>query len=149
MSSSGAITTPTNIGTTQLAANAVTQVGSAVGSTSSPTRTAATYADVPEMSVTLTTVGGDLLVWFETTATINTSSVSGTFALDLDGGGEFAPRSFQQDNAVTYAAVLIMYRLTGVAAGSHTVKARFISNGVAVVTAYSTQRSLTVLELKR
>lgn len=130
------------------AGTGILQAGFAVGSTSSPSTTSASYADVPEMSVTFTTRGGDLLVIFNATATMETSSMAGTYALSLDGGGEVAPRSFQQDNVITYAPINIVYLFTGVSAGSHTVKARYVSNGTAVNKAYSTQRSLLVLELR-
>src|SRR5687768_7766536 len=50
--------------TRHIGANAVTQIGSATGTSGTTTTTSTSLVDLTDMSVTLTTAGGDLLVWF-------------------------------------------------------------------------------------
>lgn len=123
----------------------ITQRGLAVGSTSGPTNTSGAFVDMTDMSVTLTTLGGDLLVQFN--GAMSHSLVGGLVgvALRLDSGSDVARVDGQ-----FYAASVPMpfgtgYLFTGVAAGSHTVKARWFT-GSGTATAVGTERTLTVLE---
>jgi hypothetical protein len=136
----GAITTG------KLAANAVTQAASAVGIASVPTTTSATFVDLTDMSVTLTTVGGDLEAWFSgaLTAGINANLDVG---VNLDGvdtlmntatlvtGNYWFPFSF-------------VHRYAAPAAGSHTVKARWRTTA-GTASAGGVSRELVVNEVKR
>lgn len=124
------------------------QVGRAVGSSVSPNVTASSYADVPDMSVTLTTTGGDLHVWFEATVSMDTTSVAATVGLSIDGASEVAERTVQVAVTGDLRPCAILHSFTGVAAGSHTVKARWKSNGTASLNNSVRQRSLTVMEVK-
>lgn len=125
------------------------QTGHAVGSSVSPTTTSASYSDMADMSVTLTTIGGDLAVWFDATFTISATGQAGVVGLSLDGAAEVAERLFQETDTGGYAPFGIVHRFTGVAAGSHTVKVRWYVNGGATLTAYSRARSLLVQEQER
>lgn len=137
------------VATGDIAAGAVTQRSIAVGSSVGPTTTSASYGDITDMSVTMTTAGGDLLVIMTGTFTVAASSTAAGFALSLDGAAEVAPALFQNDNAVTYSVVTLMHLFTGVSAASHTVKGRWYVNGGATLTAYNRYRSLLVMEVKR
>jgi hypothetical protein len=123
------------------------QSGSAVGSASNPSTTSASYVDITDMAVTLTTGGGNLLVWFDSIFAVDTTSVAYIVALSLDGAAEVAVRNLQEDSVSVYASISLVHRFTSVAAGSHTVKARYKTNGTASLTAYLTQRSLLVMEM--
>jgi hypothetical protein len=138
----GVVTTP------KLAAAAVTQNGHADGSSSGPTTTSGLFVDMTDMSVTLTTVGGDLLVWFDGSFSQSTSGQGVFVGLRLDSGSDVAGvrHNFQHTSQDVFIGT--HHRFTGVAAGSHTVKARWsVSGGQG--TATSTERHLTVLEVKR
>lgn len=136
------------IATAKLAANAVTQTGLANGGASNPTTTSTTFVDVDSMAVTLTTTGGELLVQ----ATITSSHGSGLgtiqFALALDGGGEVGIVQRTLTNANDQVVTSLAWRFAGVAAGSHTVKLRWLV-GSGTGTATGTMRTLVVTELKK
>ena len=137
-----------SVQTSRVAANAITQSGQAVGVTNAPTTTSTSYVDLTDMSVSLTTVGGDLLVNFA--GVFSHSSAGGTIlvALSLDGAAEVG-LVFTSCPANDYNFVMATtWRFTGVAAGSHTVKVRwYVGSGTG--TAQQTQRRMNVVELKR
>ena len=136
-----------NVTTGKLAANSVTQSGYVEGSTSGPTTTSSSYADLAEMSVTLTTTGGDLLVDFDAGAYASTGGLTATFAISLDGASEVHIRDYNLgSSAVT--PLSLHHRFTSVSAASHTVKIRWKTSG-GTITAFGTQRSLRVVELKK
>lgn len=137
-----------SVGTAEIAANAVTQLGFAVGTTANPTTTSGIYVDLPEMTVTLTTAGGDLLVWCNGAFLHNTLSATTTLALSLDGAAEVAIREFSEMVANNIFQMVCMHRFTGVSAASHTVKGRW-QTGAGQATARSTERSILVMEVKR
>lgn len=133
--------------TADLAANAVTQSGAAVGAATGVTTTSTTYVDLTDMSVTLTAFGGDLLVWFSS-AVQNTSGGLVTTALSLDGAAEVGPIVTIPGVASDLNAVTNLRRFAGVSAGSHTVKVRWkVSSGTGSVN--GAERSMLVVELKR
>lgn len=139
---------PYQTNTENIAAHAVTQSGHATGSTSAPTTNSTTYVDMNEMSVTLTTVGGDLLVLLDSSVSNDTLGAGVFVALSLDGASEVAPRLLSEPVA-TYNDMMVTHHVfTGVAAGSHTVKGRWkVTSGIG--TLITVQRALTVIELKR
>ncbi|HZS01349.1 MAG TPA: hypothetical protein VFE37_21705 [Chloroflexota bacterium] len=63
----------------------VTQIGYAAGATSGPTTTSTTNVDMPDMSVALTTAGGDLLVFFWAMVSVNAAGVQSRYYFSLDG----------------------------------------------------------------
>lgn len=138
--------------TAKLAANAVTQIGFASGSTANPTIASnGTYADLADMSVALTTAGGDLLVFF--TGTFNEATTAGdgvTVAFSLDGAAEVGLMSAVVASASCQVAVPTVWRFTGVSAAAHTVKTRWqVSGNFANWTAVSTRRQMIVVEVKK
>lgn len=136
------------VATADIAANAVTQRGIARGTTSNPTTASTTYVDLTEMSVTLTTTGGDLLVFWGANIHHNTIGALVTFGVSLDGAAEVDEHLFAiPAAAVVYGQTDISY-FAAPAAGSHTVKVRWkVSAGTG--TAYLTLRRLLVIEVKK
>lgn len=121
------------------------QVSMSVGSTSAPTTASTSYATIPDMSVTLTTTGGDLVAWFSGTFS-NSSSGSTTFvALALDGGSEASEKLHTTPNANFSSEIGTLYVFTGVSSGSHTVTARWKTD-IGNATAGGTRRQLVVME---
>lgn len=136
-----------SIPTAALAANAVTQVGSATGVTSSPTTTSNSYVDLPDMSVTLTTTGGDLLAFF--TGTFLDSAVANVaLAFSLDGSAEVGGAAFTEQTATYYVPVSQFWRFVAPSAASHTIKMRW-NTTVGTLTNLGVQRVLIVMEIKR
>lgn len=127
---------------------AITQKSRAAGSTSGPTRLAATYAVIPEMAITLTTTGGDCEVFFGGTFSAN-GVVNYSCAIHLDGTiiGS-TQRTVTETNSGYFQTLTISHLETSLAAGSHTFDVRWISDGVSTVTAATTQRSMHVVEFK-
>lgn len=136
------------VGTSAIAANAVTQVGFAAAVTTNPTTTSTTIVDMTDMAVTLTTTGGDLLAWFAGAFQNNTVGASQTVALRLDTGSDVADMAIIHRVASTWLPISTFYRFTGVSAASHTVRARW-STTAGTVTNNFTERNLLVMEIKR
>lgn len=137
----GAVTTDA------IAMSATAQVGLIAGSTSTPITTSTTFVDMPDMSITLTTYGGDLLCWLTCAFQYNTAGGVPYIAFSLDGAGEAGGMTAQPyaPSAITSATTFWKY---SAAAGSHTVKGRWqISMGQ--LNGYGTIRHLMVLEIKR
>lgn len=134
--------------TAMLAANAVTQNGFAAGATGTQTTTSGSYADLAEMSVTLTTTGGDLLVFFLGAFAHSTLGAATVTALKLDAAAEVGAFSLNA-NVATYTFLMAnIRRFTGVSAASHTVKVRWLTNA-ATASANGSDRYLLVVELKK
>jgi len=119
--------------------------GFAQGVTGNPTTTSLTYVDMTDLSVTLTTTGGNLFVWLCSIVYENSSN-NIHIAIALDGGveqGEMVqfPASTNNDfNMSTF------WRFTGVSAGSHTIKGRWKVDG-GTGTLISANRQLLVIEM--
>ena len=136
------------IGTSQLAANAATQNGLAVGSSSGPTTTSTSYADLTDMSVTLTTTGGDLLCFFAGSVSESGLANAIIVAFSLDAAAEVGEIAWNAPGANYIEPIVGLWRFTGVSAASHTVKVRWkVDAGTA--TAQTTRRYLLVVELKK
>lgn len=121
------------------------QVAQALGSTSGPTISSSTPAQLAEMSVTMTTVGGHLIAWFDAVIT-NSSSTNNTWIQAyLDGvAGQAACVVLKEGpNFGTVAGCEVW---SGVAPGSHTVALYWWVDG-GTGTANSVRRQLTVMNL--
>ena len=143
-------TTPSwgSVATGDLAANAVTQNGLASGSTSSPTTASTTYVDMPDMAVTLTTTGGDLVAILVSSVINDTAAQLVALALSLDAATEVGRVNRTQSADGDGGPNMTFWRFTGVSAGSHTVKGRWLVSG-GTGTLSSTLRQLLVIELKK
>lgn len=133
------------IATADLAANAASQSGIAVGSSGTITTTSATAVNMTDMAVTLTTVGGELRCWFEGTFTHSASGVV-FFSISLDGAAGVDQKAIVIASGGQNGGTLA--RFTGVAAGSHTVRVVWgTTSGTATVN--NNERYLLVEEAKR
>lgn len=137
-----------SVATADLVASATSQISQVNGSTGSPTTTLTTFADVPEMSITLTTTGGPIMVTFEGGVYTNNAAASGTFGFSLDAAAEVHSRGYNLGNTLVLP-VSITHVFTGVAAGSHTFKTRWKVSSTHTLTAFSTERSMIAVEYKR
>ena len=126
---------------------AITQVGYVAGATAGPTTTSTTNVDLPDLSVTLTTAGGDLLVFFWSMVSVNAVGVQSRYYFSLDGAETLIglPHSPSTDYQFPMMGFI---RYTGVSAASHTVKVRWstVSN---TLTARDTSRALLVVEVRK
>lgn len=141
------------ISAVKMAANAVTQVRQATGSTANPTTTSTSLVDIPELILTFTPGGPDavstsLLIWMDLTCFGSAVSALATFAINVDGA-DVTSRHFSPPIAGISGLVTITLVFTvSATAASHTVKGRW-STGSGTLTNNQTQRELTVLELRR
>lgn len=142
------------VSSVDLAANAVSQLRWATGTTANPTTTSSTLADIPEMVLTFTAGGTDavasqVLILLNGTFSDSTLSAICSFGISIDaadvviqpinapiagGGGMFIPT--------------VMYLSTSLAAGAHTIKGRWSTNA-GTLTCNQTQRQLVVVEFRR
>jgi hypothetical protein len=136
------------VGTTQLAVGAVTQRLVVAGSTSSPTTTSTTYVNMPDMSISITTTGGDLLCWGLACVSNSTTGDSVQVAISLDGATATGGQSINADNSGASIPVAVQWLFTGVSAGAHTVTLQWLAAG-GTATAFGTFRSLIVMEQRR
>lgn len=121
------------------------QTAIAIGATSSPTTTSTTYVDADEMTVTLSTSGGDVLAIFST-STENSGANANLIALSLDGAAEVGIRRFIPGGAGQATTLTTVHLFTGVTPGSHTIKGRWrVSAGTGTLD--GTERSLTAVEI--
>ena len=118
----------------------------AVGSTGGPSTTSASYQDMNEMSVTLTTTKGGLIAFLFATVKTSAAGEPGVTALSLDGAGEVARGSTASDGSNRFGINTIFHVWTGVSNASHTIKGRYKSDGSATVTLEGTERSMFVME---
>lgn len=124
----------------------VGQIQFAAGATSGPTTVSASYATITDMTKTLTTQGGKLKATLTIQYSHSTTTALTTFAFSLDGAAEVAPYVSQQGATANLTmTITIVHLFTGVAAGSHTIAARWKTDN-ATATATSTFRELSVEE---
>jgi len=125
---------------------AVTQLKSAVGSSSGPTTISTTPVQMPDLTLSITTTGGDLLVLYW--AAVNSSGAFDVFlGPSLDGAAQPAGAIVfgQGTNLNTPSG---SWHFTGVAAGTHTVAIQWNVDG-GTGTANTTRRAMHALELRR
>lgn len=132
-----------------LAANAVSQIAFANGSTNNPTTTTAapSWADIPELSITMTTISGSvaLLAWLMCTMS---GPINGVAGLNLNYDGTDVLQSSALFAVANQTLVLsTVYRWATPTAASHTIKGRWnISSGT--LTGVWNYRSLLVVEMR-
>lgn len=130
--------------------------GMASGSTSSPFTTSNSFVALPEMTLTGTTSGGNLIIDFQGTFSVTATLILGDsveIAVFLDGSQVTAipvqGASIALGLTVSTTMPLgISGYLTGVSAGSHTVDIRYRRpGGTGAARSVSTQRCLRVVEV--
>lgn len=124
----------------------ISQTVSAVGSTSNPTTNSGTLADLAEMTVTLTTRGGNLECTFEGTVSHTTATSVITCAYVLDAGAAVGSRGIVAAVNGGSFQIILSHLFTSVSAGSHTVKVQW-STSAATATAVGGNRELIVREV--
>lgn len=136
------------ITTLDMAANAITGTSAAYGTTNGPTTTSTTPVDLSEMSISInTTAGSVLLVLFNGMFANNTLANQVATDLVLDGTQQ-KRRTGSAAAANALFSLSHVHVLTGLSAASHTVKIQwFVSGGTG--TASGVERSLVVVELKK
>jgi hypothetical protein len=136
-----------SITTAMLAAGAVTQVVSASPTTNTPTTNSGTAADMPEMTVTVISTGGPLLITWSAQCQQNTVGVDGVFDTYV-AGGFVSRRQFTGPGAAYNVFMSQNLIVSGIGAGSVTVKVQWFVTG-GILSSSNTFRSLQVVELKR
>ena len=103
------------------------------------TTTSTTYVDIPSSDgqVTLTTTGGDLLVWYAASIRSDTDNQYSYCAIELDGGSEVAITRLRTADANVCGTYTTYHRFGSVAAGSHTVSMRWrVAGNTSTMEAY-------------
>ena len=93
----------------------------------SGTTTSTSYVDVPSSDgqVTLTTTGGDLLVWYSAVVRSDTDNQYSYVAIEIDGGSEVAESRLRTADANVSGTYVGFHRFTSVSSASHTVSMRW------------------------
>ena len=97
------------------------------------------YVDIPSSDgqVTLTTTGGDLLVWYSAAIRSDTDNQYSYCAIELDGGSEVAETRLRTADANVCGTYTTYHRFGSVAAGAHTVSMRWkVSGNTSTMEAY-------------
>lgn len=147
--SNGTTNVAGSVATGDIAANAVTQTGLATGTSGTVTTTSGSYSTMTNMSVPLTTTGGDLLVWWVGALAHTNPAAAIVVGLKLDSGAvsfDFSLNALDTAGKTFLAATV--GRFTGVTPGPHTVTVEWLTNA-ATASANGTNRYLLVQELKK
>lgn len=118
--------------------------GVTAGSTSSPTTTSTTYADMTDMSVSISTNASASVLVVVSSAISNTNSSLNYVALNVDGGSEVGEIRTGLNNST--GNITTSYLFTGLSAASHTFKARW-KTSAGTLTAVTTNRTITAIEI--
>lgn len=128
---------------------AVTQTAYAAGATSTITTTSTSYVDLTDMSVTLTTTGGDVIVVFFGSFSNNTVGGAVGAAISMDAAAEVSA-VIMHGAANNFAQTLAtMVKFTAPSSASHTWKGRWNVGAGTTGTGITTCRYLLAAELKR
>ncbi|MAH45522.1 hypothetical protein CMI37_06820 [Candidatus Pacearchaeota archaeon] len=103
------------------------------------TTNSTTYVDIPSSDgqVTLTTTGGDLLVWYTAYVRSDTDNQYSYVAIEIDGGSEVAESRLRTADANVCGTYSGYHRFTSVAAGAHTVAMRWkVAGNTSTMEAY-------------
>lgn len=133
--------------TEMIAANAATQSGVATTGGADST-TSATFVDMANLSVALTTVGGNVLVWMVGSATHSLAGTNVQLGFQVDAVSTVSGPA--QHSAATVGEAKDfsnIHLFTGLSAGAHTFKARWLTSG-GTVSAYG-GRTMIAVELRR
>jgi hypothetical protein len=105
----------------------------------SGTTTSTSYVDIPSSDgqVTLTTTGGDLLVWYSAVVRSDTDNQYSYVAIEIDGGSEVAESRLRTADANVSGTYVGFHRFTSVSSGSHTVSMRWrVAGNTSTMEAY-------------
>jgi hypothetical protein len=116
----------------------VQQTGQSLVLTSGTT-TSTSYVDIPSSDgqVTLTTTGGDLLVWYAAFVRSDTDNQYSYVAIEIDGGSEVAESRLRTADANVSGTYVGFHRFTSLSAASHTVAMRWrVAGNTSTMEAY-------------
>jgi hypothetical protein len=105
----------------------------------SGTTTSTSYVDIPSSDgqVTLTTTGGDLLVWYTAYVRSDTDNQYSYVAIEIDGASEVAESRLRTADANVSGTYSGYHRFTSVSAASHTVSMRWrVAGNTSTMEAY-------------
>lgn len=134
------------IATADIAAGAVTTRGF-VSSANAASTTSASFADIADLSLTMGTAGGDILGIFLGSASNSTLGAINVAGLRLDSGTDRSGSQVWTPSAGYGIQMSALYAETSIAAGTHTLKARWLTNA-GTLTRQGTH-VLLMLEIKR
>lgn len=124
------------------------QIHQAIGTTDDPTTTSATYVDLAEMSVTVTTGANPVLILFSGSFKNSNIAATNNIIIDIDGTDQAESEREAHSRYVTlYEFEMSTTWLTTLTAGEHTIKIQWKASG-ATLTAIGDLRALQVIELK-
>jgi hypothetical protein len=111
-----------------------------------------TYLLMPNMSITMTTSSGKVLVLFSATTDHDKNQRQSSYGLFVDGTRRFSVAVSGQ-NAADKMDTSLSYLVTGLSAGSHTFEIRWLldiadCNARQLATTWGLERSLVVMELQ-
>jgi hypothetical protein len=129
-----------------LAANAITQVGSSYSTSPYALTFSASYSFITDTVVHITTTGGDLLVWVSMAWYVATAATVKSIAVQLDSATDVPLAIVNQGVANQVEFVGGVYRFTGVSSALHDV---YIKVKASAGTLTLGERSLLVMERKR
>src|SRR5215471_14709250 len=119
-------------------------VATADGVTSGPTTTSTTYADIPDMSVTVSPVATcSLLAWMTISVSETSNTANINVALRLDSTTEQGAITTRVGTNNGYTAVTVFAMWSAVAAGSHTIRGRW-NTSTGTLAGVTTSRHLLV-----
>jgi hypothetical protein len=144
-----ALTVPDgSVTTAKIAANAVSQYQAVTGSTGAST-SSTSFVDIPNLSVTLTTTGGSVLVMFSGSHTPeNISGVVGYWQIIRDDSTVLA---FNNQGFAQYEwATTTLFGIDTPPAGTHTYKVQWrVSQGTLLASAGVYYENFAAIEFKR
>lgn len=133
--------------TAKLAGSAVTQLVSAAGATATPSTTSLSLVDIPDMTTTLTTVGGLVLCWLTIELQTDTTGDGGVIGFNLDGTDAISYHV--RFSGAGLPGVFTIVHVFGPSAAAHTIKGRWAALVGGTLTSPGSSRVIMVTEHKR
>lgn len=138
------------IASADIGVGAITTLSAVYGSSSGPTTTSTTPADMPDMTLTINSPVACLLrVDFSGVFIVTAGAGYYQLSLDVDGAPPSSGLSIAIQNAPVGSFMHHqLHGYIGVAAGSHTIKTKWLISA-GTLQAYAVYRALSVLEVRR
>jgi hypothetical protein len=137
-----------SVDTLDLHANAATLVVRATPSSSSPGTSNGTFILMPEMTVSIATVGGPITIAFYSDCYGAVAGNTANFDIYVDGSSVTKGLIYNIQAVNAHFGVALLHNMP-IASGNHTVEVRWFNGGGGGIYAYSTYRTLTVTEFRR
>lgn len=108
---------------------------------------AGVYGDIPEMqdlAIPVAGLGSIIEIQHEGIYVLDTAGKLLTIGISLDGNAEFNERNIQVASTGIYTSFSVSATITGIVAGTHSVKIRWKAVSGLIATAFARQRSFHV-----